>query len=193
MDRGQRLPEPFLGDLYLAAARQAPARQTAHAALRNNDGRGSLTAQFLEIADRAFHGRLGRVGILRGRFFERVGFDLEADWQSPDRSHDLGFARVQRRPARIVRAFLFYRRQAADHADSAVGENFLAVKRRGIHLQFGIFFVLFLGHDSLAFSVLWVKRNRKIPESGTTRSPAVSAALDRFFPWLLRSVMPRSD
>src|SRR5687767_10583768 len=63
--------------LDLAAAAQAAGGR--HAALRDDDGRGRLAAQLLQLLHRALDRLLGELAELVGRLLERAGADLEAD------------------------------------------------------------------------------------------------------------------
>src|SRR6185295_10645991 len=74
----QLLTSPITsGHLDLAAARH-PARRR-HAALRDDDRRGRLAAQLLQLLHRALDRVLGELAELVGRLLQRAGADLEAD------------------------------------------------------------------------------------------------------------------
>src|SRR6185436_921843 len=116
-----------LGHLDLAAgAHAAGGRQ---AALRDDDRRGLLAAQLLQLPHRALDRFLGELAELLRRFAERARADLEADRQRAGRRQHLRLAHVEHRARGVALAVVLHGREAADRADAAVGEDLLHVER----------------------------------------------------------------
>src|SRR5882672_5305371 len=113
---------------HLDLAAGTHAADGRQAALRDDDRRGLLAAQLLQLLHRAldrFPGELAE--FLRG-FAERARADLEADRQRAGGRQHLRLAHVEHGARSVALAVVLHGGKAADRADATVGEDLFHVE-----------------------------------------------------------------
>src|SRR5215467_12560336 len=122
-----------LASAYAARRKAAEPRRRAW----DEDRRGSLPAQLLQLTHRSIHAFFSRVAIFLHGVAQTRSVDFETDRQRPHVSKDLRFPDIDRRPRLIGSAVARHRSEHPDRSRSAVGVNVFAVQRRGVHLRLG--------------------------------------------------------
>jgi ABC-type uncharacterized transport system YnjBCD ATPase subunit len=120
-------------------------------ALRNDDRRGRLAAQILQLAHRALDCFLRFAAEFLRRFVERLRFQRKRDRQRADLAQHLRLADPLDFPLGVARAIALHRRQLAQRSDAPVRVDLLHPEVLRIHVRVGHAFFRAGCHRSLDF------------------------------------------